>query len=1027
MIKSRYITAFVFMLLSLALIGQTKAQNTITGQVVSADDGVPLPGVNIVVRGTTNGTTTDVDGNYTLDVESLDGTLVFSFVGYRTESIPMNGRTEIDLELEARSFSGDDIVVTAFGVEQQKRNLTFSTQQVNTENIAEAREVSVVNSLSGKVAGISINQAGTGLGGEPRVILRGNRSIFGSSQPLYIVDGVPIRGDVTDLNQDNIESIDVLKGPNAAALYGNRAQNGAIIITTKKGTAGRTRVSINQSFMARDAIVLTEYQNQFGQGNSGTFNKSAEDSWGPRMDGQLVDLWSVDPNDAGAQVPFSPQPNNIKDVYDTGFNSSTGITASFGDEQTQTSFTYTYTDADGIVPNNELTRHNLSVRVNKSYLNNKLNFDTKLTYMRENINNQLPTGENFANPIRHISRLPRNIRLQDARNFEFTNADGQNRQNFWNPGSNGGANPFWTLNRNLNNNDRNRIIGLASASYNFTEEFSLLIRGSVDQQSSSSDAKFFNDTFIIADNGQFNKSEGNDVEFNGEFLMTYDTNILRDFTFNANFGGNIRRERNEFLSANTGTALTVPNFFALSNTQNVIVNENVGQPRNVNSLYGFGKIGYKEAIFVDVSARNDWSSTLPADSRSFFYPSVGLSAVVSDLIPDVMPDYVSLFKIRGSWAEVGNGAPPFFTQRTANIAAGGNNGFLQLSTTIPNENLKPEQTTSWEVGFDMRLFSERLGIDFTAYKTSTTDQLFTVQVPVGSGASTRFINGGDVENKGLEFVFNASPIRNNTLSWDLTFNFSTNSNEVVSLSENSDRFVVAQDFLREFVIEEGEEFGQVFSRGFERDDQGRVIVGADGVPLTTSGLTVPVANFSPNWLGGINNSFFYKNFEFSFLIDIRQGGTISSITQAILDGDGQTKRTLNGRDGSLVFGDNLFGGEEAVLADGSPNNVSVDAETFWSRMGGRNAPVGEAFVNSASNIRMREVTFGYTLPQSIVSKFSTISNIKLSFVGRNLFFFTRASDIDPDLMVGTNSTAEGFDSFSPPSVRSFGANLKVDF
>lgn len=1011
----------------------------ISGTVTDEQSGDPLPGVNVMVKGTTTGTSTDSEGNFEFDVPSLQDTLVVSFVGYQSQEVPISGRTSLEISLVSEAISGDEVVVTAFGLERETQSLTYSTEDVDNESLTEARELNVVNSLSGKVAGMQVNQAGTGVGGASRVVLRGNRSITGSSQPLYVVDGVPVRGDISNMNPDNIESIDVLKGPNAAALYGSEAQNGAIVVTTKKGQAGEIDVSYSSNFMFRDPILLTEYQNQYGQGTSGEYAPRSESSFGPRMDGEMVEHWSPNSEMDGEQYPFSPQPDNVSDAFQTGYNSSNNLTASMGSEDIQALFSYTFTNSEGVVPGNELDRHNISARLN-SQISDKLSLDGKLSYMRQNIDNQLPTGENFANPIRHIYRMPRNIRTADAEIFEYTNSEGNNRQHFWNPESNGGANPYWTMNRNLGENVSDRVNALASLTYDFTDYLSLMVRSAYDGGNGESEIKRYNDTYVIADNGYYEISQNTGYEWNSDFLISYDKDLTEDWYVEANLGGNIKQERNSSMSSNTNNALTIPNFFAISNTQNVASTENIGSPMDIYSAYAFGQVAWRDAIYLDISGRNDVSSTLPEDNRSYFYPSVGLSANLTELISG-LPEVLSNAQVRGSWAKVGNSAPPFMTIRTASLAAGGNNGFLQLDTTLPNEDLKPEETESIELGANVQFFENRLGLDFTYYQTNTRDQLFQVAVPVGSGASSFFTNGGDVSNKGYEILLSATPVQNRDFNWDIDVNYSANENMVEEISEDQPRLTIAEDFLRAFRIEEGEPFGQVYSRGFERvDDEdsehdGSVIVGEDGIPEVTDGLTVPVANFSPDWRGSIRSTFTYKNLSMSFLVDHRQGGTIASLTNAILSNDGLTKQTLQGREEGMVFGSDIYGDQKAVMRTGgtdeepvySENTNEVGSQELWTSIGGRNTPVGEAFVVEGTNTRLRELTVGYSLPQSLISTLP-LSNVKLSLVGRNLFFIHRASEnLDPDLMTGTNAAAEGFESFTPPSNRTFGANIKIDF
>ncbi|MEX1212456.1 MAG: SusC/RagA family TonB-linked outer membrane protein [Balneolaceae bacterium] len=1000
-------------------------QEMVRGTVTDAESGEPIPGVNILVQGTESGATTDVDGEYELSVPSLNATLRFTYIGYSPQIVSLDGRNEVDIEMSQQAIVGEEMVVTAFGIEREAKSLAYSTQSVSTSEVSEARELNVMSSLQGKVSGLSVTSAGTGVGASTRVVLRGNRSISGDSQPLYVVDGVPINGNPQDINPDDIASINVLKGPNAAALYGSAAQNGVIVISTNQAQPGVVNVSLNNTFMVDTPIITTKYQNEYGQGAGGVYNPGSEFSWGPRMDGQMVQHWSPDPNLSGTQYAMSPQPNNVRNVFRRGYNLANNLTASIGGESTQTVFSYTHTDAQGILPGNDLNRHNVTVRVT-SQLRSDLTLDSRVTYMRQQIDNELSQGGSFSNPMRQIYRLPRSIHTSQMRNFEYINQDGERRQNYWNPGSNGGANPYWTLNRNLNEITRERILTMASLTYNINETMDLMVRGAYDGSNTSEKERFYNDSYVIADFGEYGRSMGNQLEWNGDVLLSYSENITEDFDIDANVGGNILQRRNASLSANTGTALTVPNFFTLSNTQNVMASENVGSPRDTYSVYGSSQFGWRNTIFLNVTGRNDWSSTLPADNRSYFYPSIGLSAVLSDLIPS-FPEFFSFARIRTSWAQVGSSAPPYMIARTANFSSGGTAGFLRLSNTLPNEDLKPEQTKSFEVGLDMRFYQGRLGLDLTYYKTNTENQLFTVTLPSASGASEFFTNGGDVENEGIEVLLATRPVETTRFLWELDFNFGTNRNMVNRISDERPRVVISSQYLRDFVIEEGQPYGQLYVQGFERDSQGRILVASNGVPRITNGKTLLAGSFNPDWMGGISNRFSYRNFSASFLIDHRQGGIVVSNTNALTYADGVTEQTLQGRDGSLVFGENFYAHETAVLDNGSPNNIAIDAESFWRAVGGRNNPSGELFIDEATNTRLREVTLGYRLPASAVERLP-FSGVKISLVGRNLMFLYKASEnLDPDLMVGTGPDAEGFESFAPPTTRSFGMNLKVDF
>jgi len=1007
---------------------QAQQQGTIEGSVVDSTSGEPLPGVNIVLQGIQQGTTTGGEGNYSLDVEAGSYVLEASFIGYesKTQSVEIGaGETvTVDFSLVSSEVALENVVVTALGVKREERSLSYSTQSVEGADLQQARELNIGNSLEGRISGLQVAQAGTGVGGNVRMVIRGNRSISGSSQPLFVVDGVPIRGDISDINPDNIENVEVLKGPSAAALYGNEAQNGAVLITTETAEEGTRQFSFTQNVTARDPIITTNYQNQYGQGLGGEYVPSSEASFGPEMNGQTVEHWSPAPEMQGETYEFTPQPNNVSDVFQTGINSSTNLKARLGGEGIQGIFSYTLTEARGTVPENSLQKHNFQVRVTGQPTDN-LSMDGKLNYINETIDNQLPTGENFANPMRHALRTPRNIRTAHVSNFEYTNQEGLLRQNFWNPGSNGGANPYWTINRNLNEQNKNRVIGLASATYDFTDNLNLQVRASADIGSTRDWTKRYNDTYIIAQFGQFSEGRNHTTRWDGDALLSYSRDVYENWSVDATLGGSITQERGGFVGANTGQALTVPNFFSLGNTQNVDVGESEGAPRDVQSVFGRGEIGWNDAVFLSFTGRNDWSSTLPPDNWSFFYPSVGLSAVLTDLV--TFPEFVDLLQVRGSWARVGNEASPFQTVRTASFFAGGSNGFLELSSTLPADDLLPEETESWEFGTQIRTLSNRLELNATVYHSETRNQLFTLQLPVASGASSVFTNGGNVRNQGIELELTGTPVRTEGFEWSTRVNFSHNQSLVKKINPQRSRVPVGGSFLGTNFIEEGKPFGQYYSRGFVRDDQGRVIVGENGVPRLTDGETVKVADFNPDWEGGFSSTITYQNLSLSFLIDHRQGGTVGSLTNAILAADGSLQRTLPGRGGGLVFGENVFPDEEAVTPDGSTDIPSTNAEDFWRTLGGRNTPVGEAFSASATATKLRELTLSYRLPQSVLSTLP-VDNVNVSLVGRNLFWLYRASSrIDPDILTNTGKGARGFESFQPPTTRTFGMNFNIQF
>ncbi|MEM8964973.1 MAG: SusC/RagA family TonB-linked outer membrane protein [Bacteroidota bacterium] len=1016
-------------LVSLTLFGfQSLRAQTISGTVTG--DGDVLPGVNVLQQGTTIGTVTDVNGNYSISVEGDNPVLVFTSVGYESETVTVGARTTIDITMMADLTELTEVVVTALGITKEKRTLTYSTQEVSSQGIEEARPVNITEALSGKVAGIAITTTGAGVGAPTKVVLRGNRSLQSNgSQPLYVIDGIPVGGDISDLSPDDIASISVLKGGNAAALYGSRANNGAIIVTTKSGAGAPEGVTATLGFnyQINSPILLAEYQNEFGQGSAGVYSPTAFTSWGPRMTGQIVDHWSNDPEylaSIGGTYALTPQPDNVRDFFQNGHTMAISAGVNINNENSNTSINYTNTDGSGIVPQNELNRHYLNVR-NTTTLFDKLTVDAKVSYIRSNFSDVLVSGESFDNPARYAYILPRNLRTQDLEYFQFTNDAGQLRQHFYVPRSNEAGNPYWTANNVKRPRVNERVLGLLSLKYQITDDLSILARSGIDRRNNYNEFLRYVDTYITADFGSYEKAFNSDIEWNSDLLVSYQKELNENITIGLNAGANLRVARFEEVGGR-GANFNVENLFSLGNTLQPRPFEAFAE-REQQSVYAFGEIGFYNAIFLSGSFRNDWSSTLPEENRSYSYPSVGLTAVVSDLVD--LPSAISFFKIGGSWAEVGNDTAPYNLSREATVNA----GTISLSPVLPLADLRPERTRTIEAGFDLRFLEDNLRFDFTYYRSNTFDQLFATNVPVASGVRNVFLNGADIQNQGIEIVLGITPVSTPTFSWDLTANFARNVSEVVEITDDVDVLIQGSGFLNEYQIRAGEPFGIQYSRGFERDDNGNVLIDSQGLPIVTAGKTVPVANFQPDWLMGISNTFKYKNFSLRALVDMRQGGQVTVFTEAIMAGSGLLDYTAQGRDGSLIFGENIFAGESAVLVNengeptGTPNNITMSAEDLWNRLGGRNTPVGEAFIRDASNIRLRELSFSYSVPESALSALP-FRSARVSLVGRNLFFLRNATEyFDPEAVQSVNNNAEGLNSFALPTTRSFGVSVNLGF
>ena len=998
------------------------AQKSISGKVTSSEDGLGLSGVTVMIKGTTVGTLTDLNGAFTLSVPSDAAILAVSFIGMKTLEVPIGNQTVFNIILTPGILVLEEVIVTAFGISRQAKALTYAAQNVNSETLAEARSLNPVQGLSGKVAGLSITTASTGVGADSKVLLRGNRSIAGSSQPLYVIDGIPMGG-ISNISPDDISSISILKGANAAALYGARANNGAIIITTKSGQDKGEGVAVDLgfTFQGTSAILLDKMQNEYGQGGNGIYSPGAIVSWGAKMDGTQVAHWTPDPNNPlyGKTYAYLPQPNNVKDYFQQGMEIATNLQVVMKTKTTNTAFSYTNTQARGIVESNNLHAHNINLRFGANF-KDKLTVDTKVSVIKQEFENTFSTGEGFNNPMRYLYVLPRNIRTEDIQKFEYKNAAGQMRQHYWRWNDNGTGNAYWTRNRVLQPSNNWRSIGMMSLKYNITKDLSIMGRSAVDASFNQYELKMYNDTYTQAINGGYTKQNSSSYGWNSDVLINF-KKAFGNFNLDLNAGANSYKTEYQRITG-SGVVFNIENLFALTNTANPRPSEDYTK-KAVNSVYGFGEISWKNAIFLNITGRNDWSSTLPSNNRSYFYPSVGLTAVLSDLI--TLPQIITHFKLRGSYAIVGNDTDPYKLERTATVGTG---GVITLSNTLPNANLKPETTKSFETGFDLRLLKDRIRLGFTWYQTNTYDQLFATPVPATSGVASIFQNGADVQNRGAEITLGAAIVDGKDFSWDIDLNWAKNTSKILEIAEGFDVLSFGTDFIREYKLVKGQPFGEVYAKSWLRDTNGNVIIATNGIPRITPGMSERVANWNPDWLGGINNTFRFKNFNLSFLIDIRQGGTFIAFTEAISAGSGIQEYTTIGRaPGSLLFGRDVFKGEKGVTAEGAVNTVATNSEAFWNNVGGRNNPTGGAFVRDASNIRMREIILGYNLPKSIISG-TFIKAARISLVGRNLFFLHNKNKyIDPEIMIGTSNTYEGESAFPLPTTRTYGASLNFSF
>lgn len=992
-------------------------------------------GITVLEQGTSNGTTTNVDGAFSLTVKGENAVLEISYIGYVTAVVTVSEGKDVDVTLEAGAQELQDVVVTALGVTRQKKALSYATQSLKGSELSETRQVNLTSAMNGKVAGLTISKTNAGPGSSNRIIFRGNRSLANSNQPLIVIDGVRVdnnakgaadvalfggrdNGDgISNINPDDVESMSVLTGASAAALYGSDASNGVIIITTKTGKIGKgIGVQISSSATFEKPMIYPNFQNEYGQGNAGIFQENAENSWGPKMTGQQVEDWT------GKTQSLTPQANNYKDFFRTGSELINSAAVSSGNEKSQTYFSYTNTLSKGIIPGNDYKRNNLNLRQTVK-LTSKLTLDLKANYIVENIINRPLSGA--ANRIMStLYAMPRSLRLDDIKNFETQESDGTLTQNYWGPPTPSFQNPYWSAYRNLYDRDRNRIIGLASLNYQITPELSVMLRSSIDYYADKSEEKNYNGTYWLTDypgQGNYVLNKESNRQFNNDVLINFNKDLSENLNLRVIAGASLEQFNFERTTMNN-QGLNVPNLFATTNAVSLSPVQYQYYPyypidrREKQSVYASAQLGFKNYLFLDVTGRNDWNSTLPVHNASYFFPSVGFSAVISEITK--MPSFISFLKARASYAYVGNGTGFNQIKPSFTLVPGGNGGFVLIDRILKNPDLKPELTRSFEAGLEMKLFNNRFGADITYYKTNTINQIFTIPVPEPSGYAGRTINAGNIQNQGVEVLLTAKPINGKNFKWNLGVNFGANRNKVIRMDDRVETVLLSSpQAWASLQVTDGGRFGEIYTSSLQRNTSGQVIVGDNGLPLLQTEQTYYAGNYNPDWTGGITNSFSYKQWSLAFLIDMRKGGVVVSGTQGTMAAKGVSDITVAGRENGFVV-------PNSVNEDGSKNETTVSAQDYWNWVGSNS--IGELFTYDATNVRLREASLTYALPSALL-KTSFIKGASLSLIGRNLFFIkNNAVGFDPEASLGTGNN-QGVEYSSIPTTRSYGVYLKFNF
>ena len=1010
------------------------AQQSRTGTVTSNEG--PLPGATIVVMGTSNGTTSDFDGNFSIDAAQGD-VLQVSYVGFATQEVSVSDATNLNIVMVADQLL-DEVVITALGISRDKKSLGYAVTEVAGDNVNTIKDNNLASSLTGKVAGLQVTASGS-LGSGSRVTIRGNNSISGNSQALIVVDGMPINaslplsndggqreagsnngggqvsfepsiagGGISDINPDDVESISVLKGPAASALYGSRAGNGVILITTKKGSRSeRLGVTLKTNLYVDNPMFLPDFQNQYGQGSFGAPNLDRSSgswsalSWGGKLDG------SSQPYYDGSTKAYSAESNNVEDFFRSAVRAITSLSIDKGSETGSIRFSYTNNSSESIVQGSDLESHNFNLRAIAN-LSDKLTLDTKATYFTQEVHGRASTI-GAQGLLGYLYNIPRNVAIDDMRNYQMANPGTPSEFKVITYGDGIIGNPFWMAQHDESSVRRNRFLGYAKINYEFTDWLSAFVRVGADV-TNIRDIEVKKPGHHYSDLGQMMLQESQFGELNSEILFTANHQFTDKLNAVANLGGNLSRRNSEGMMI-FGSDFKIPTKFFVSNLNTV--QAPVEAPlaiKKVNSAYGSVNLGYDNFLYLDGSIRNDWSSTLSEDNRSYMYSSVSLSAILNKFI-DPEQNFFNLFKVRASLAEVGNDTDPYQLNQTYNVPGQGYLGLTVLSNSPIkfNPDLKPETVTSSEFGLELSMLSNKLTLDVTVYDIETKDLIFDVPVAASTGFTFNRTNIGLVSNKGLEIALGATLMDSNNLSWNTSLFYSANENKVEDLTDGLDSFTYNTSSDNNIAVKAtvGGSIGDIY---------GKVLTGetdASGIPTASAAPTELLGNTQPDFLAGWSNTIRFKDFSMSFLIDARIGGQIYSQTSAALDRQGVSERSLQYRDGILVSGTNT--------GTGAANTERISGQEYWTAMGN----VSGNYIYDQDNIRLRELSIGYNIPN--VSAIG-LSSANIQLVGRNLFFLSKsADDIDPEVILGTSLGSTGMSHNAMPTLRSLGLNLTLNF
>ncbi|MCB0459296.1 MAG: SusC/RagA family TonB-linked outer membrane protein [Flavobacteriaceae bacterium] len=1098
----------------LLVISNVYSQNTtasIKGVVLEQD--VPLPGATILLKGTQKGTTSDFDGKFEiLGIEPGTYEVQISFLGFSDKIIPITLQASQVLDmgsitLEASSESLDEVVVTALNITRDEKSLGYALQKVDGSEISQSTSTNMVSTLSGRTAGVQVVSNGAGPGQSSSVVIRGYSSMDGDNQPLFIVDGIPInnstdtRSDTRvdasnmnldfgngggEINPDDVESISVLKGANATALYGSRAANGAIVITTKSGKGKRFGVSLSSKITFESALKVPEYQGLYGQGKNfdfqfydgygnGTYD-GVDESWGPRLDGTLraqhdsptstglrggdvhgldfiLGTSGVDLDRRGVitPTPFVYGGNPAKNFLETGTTLSNSISFYGSNENGNYRVGFTNLDNEGMLPNTDIKRNTVSLSGDYN-LTDKLKVSSRVNYIRTDSDNRHVNGYGTESVMYLFIWWGQQVNVKNLRNYWQNGLEGFQQFNY---NYNYHDNPYFTMYENTNGLAKDRIIGNVSATYSFNDNLKFMVRGARDF---FSEYRFFKRAYSTQrfNKGQYREDKINFAETNLDFLLSFDKTFNDKFSVNANVGGNRMVQKNHFNSI-AANKLYLPEIYSLANVDGDLVQATHRPEKQINSIYGFAQLVWDNKIYLDLTARNDWSSTLPSQNNSYFYPSASLSVIMSALLGLTNDNTISFAKLRAGWAQVGNDTDPYNLQNSFQYGASVNGNLTAYpDRTLANFNLKPEIQTSYEVGTDIRFLKNRISLDATYYNTVSKNQIFRVDLPYETGKTGRYINAGKIRNHGVEVLLDIVPVRTENLTWNTTFNFGLNRNKVLELSENVDQYSYGGNGIT-LIAEKGGSLGDMWGTGLVRvEDENSPYYGEvifkEGLVQQDNTLR-KLGNFNPDFTLGWNNTIKYKNFSLNFLFDWRQGGELLSRTRLIAATSGNVVETLWGRDpehggahpgildsgltytngDGVTYTDGIIGAgvREVFDADGNvtgytPNDVIVSANAYHNnRYRRQNESEG---MYDATFIKLREARLSYNLPTKFVQKLK-MSSLSISVIGNNLWLWAKDFNHgDPELLsFGGGKYVPGVEDATVPSTRSIGFALDFKF